>query len=133
MRSKYRKASLNKPDEAITIALNNAASSSSSSATTSTSHMQISQYNDNNSVFNHNLPSSTRKSQAKISNPTNFQHLQHMGPNDGKLFMHDSNTLSSAQRSASHVLNASVSATLQNTSTSSSSSSNHNTSNSEKK
>ena len=137
MRSKYRKGSLNKHDENITIALNNAAavaSSSSSSATTSVSHMQNSQFHDNVSLFNHNPTSSSRKS--LISNPTNFQHIQHMGPNDGKLFMHDTNTLSSTQRSTNQTysnLNSNTSATLQNTSTSSSSSSNHNASITEKK
>ncbi len=129
MRSKYRKGSLNKTDEAINVALSNAASSSSS-ATTSTSQIQNSQNNDNNmsSVFNHNTTSSSRKS--LISNPTNFQHLQHMGPNDGKLFMHDTNTLVTQRSSHPHNTNTNTSATLQNTSSTSSNNSSINNCNS---
>jgi serine/threonine-protein kinase MRCK len=82
MRSKLRKGSLNKADEqSLSILMSSGSSSANSFSTT----------NPNTSVLIANqvkdLNSSSRKS--IISNPSNFQHLQHMGPHDGKIFMHD--------------------------------------------
>ena len=130
MRSKYRKGSLNKPDEHVSF--NHAASSSSSSANTSTSQIQNNDIINHVIGLNHNLSTSSSSRKSLISNPTNFQHLQHMGPNDGKIFMHDTNTISSAQRLTNqnyNNLNTNSSATLQNTSTIT----NHNTLQSDRK
>lgn len=84
MRSKLRKGSLNKADEqSLSILMSSGSSSANSFSIT----------NPNTSVLIPNqvkdLNSSSRKS--IISNPSNFQHLQHMGPNEGKLFVHDTN------------------------------------------
>jgi hypothetical protein len=41
----------------------------------------------NSNVSNQSLTHSSNSRKSLISNPINFQHLQHMGPNDGKSFM----------------------------------------------
>ena len=105
MRSKYRKGSLNKADETYLSLLNQSsvtnhtsssvgAQPSSAVATGSTALNYSNSTASSGTAVSQQAPyvasgassggggGSSRKS--LISNPINFQHLQHMGPNDGK-------------------------------------------------
>lgn len=99
IKSKYRKGSLSRADETH-LSLSNSMSNTSnntnnhqSTATPTTtsgsagSGSPLTYSNSNaSSGSGGTVQSNSRKS--LISNPINFQHIQHMGPNDGKTFMH---------------------------------------------
>jgi len=100
MRSKLRKGSLSKADESTLSVLmlsqhsGNSSAASFSNTTNGTKEHAMSNGNTSSTSgggtvagagVNSASSSSSRKS--LISNPTNFQHLHHMGPSDGKMLM----------------------------------------------
>ncbi len=84
IKSKFRKGSLSRNDEAYLSLTNNVANTSISGANNekpSGGSTALNYSNSNASSSN----STSRKS--LISNPINFQHIQHIGPSDGKSIM----------------------------------------------
>lgn len=97
IKSKLRKGSLSRTDETYQSLVNSSknyeyhgalhvhhAGHTGHAGSTSLSYSN-STVSQNNTSQNQSSGGSSRKS--LISNPINFQHLQHMGPNDGKSFM----------------------------------------------
>jgi len=88
IKSKFRKGSLSRTEENYLSLVGNATFIAQQNQLplphpTSTGSTALNYSNSN--VSNQSQSSNSRKS--LISNPINFQHLQHMGPNDGKSFM----------------------------------------------
>ena len=87
IKSKFRKGSLSRTEENYLSLVGNASFITQQNQAPPPPHPTGStalNYSNSN-VSNQSQSSNSRKS--LISNPINFQHLQHMGPNDGKSFM----------------------------------------------
>ena len=117
MRSKYRKGSLNKSDETYLSLLNQSTvtnqTSSSIGQPTGPGLPGSTALNYSNSTASSGTAVSSQQAyggagnssnsrKSLISNPINFQHLQHMGPNDGKSFMTTDISLVHMQAPLSH-------------------------------
>jgi hypothetical protein len=98
IKSKYRKGSLSRADETH-LSLSNSMSNTTTTTTATTgsggSGSPLTYSNSNASsgsggtVNNNQMQTNNSNSRKSlISNPINFQHIQHMGPNDGKTYMH---------------------------------------------
>lgn len=103
IKSKYRKGSLSRADETHLSLSNSISSSSNQTGSGGLGGMQQQQISTSGSPLNYsnsnassgsggtNVTQSQTNSTSRkslISNPINFQHIQHMGPHDGKSFMH---------------------------------------------
>jgi hypothetical protein len=84
VKSKYRKGSLSRNDEAFLSLSNPSNTSPGIQAPIGSTALNYSNSTASSSGASHGN-SNSRKS--LISNPINFQHIHHMGPNDGKSFM----------------------------------------------
>lgn len=100
MRSKLRKGSLSKADEStlsvLMLSQHSGNSSAASFSNTTNGNKEHAASNGNTSTNSGggtvagagvNSASSSSSRKSLISNPSNFQHLQHMGPSDGKMLM----------------------------------------------
>jgi hypothetical protein len=127
VKSKLRKASLSRSDETYLTLSNNSTSSAGQPQQPQPIVGGSTALNYSNSTASSSGASNSNSNSRKslISNPINFQHLQHMGPSDGKTFMSEPPSLvqpstssintsaSSAPSNGNRVLNAS---SLNNTS-----------------
>ena len=90
VKSKYRKGSLNRGGvnaDDTHLSLLSASTSSQPGVGGSGSPLNYSNSNASSSG-SHGGQHEGNSRKSLISNPINFQHIQHMGPNDGKTFMH---------------------------------------------
>lgn len=85
IKSKFRKGSLSRSDETYFSLANTTANNSTLNQPTPSGGSTALNYS--NSTASTSGTANSRKS--LISNPINFQHLHHMGPNDGKSFISD--------------------------------------------
>jgi hypothetical protein len=110
VKSKLRKASLSRSDETYLTLSNNSTSSAGHQQQTQPIMGGSTALNYSNSTASSSGASNSNSNSRKslISNPINFQHLQHMGPNDGKTFMSEPPTLVQPSTSSVNATGASV-------------------------